>query len=67
MITLVWRALGANALARLAAGFLRFSCAEPNDRLQQALDFLPIALSRTDRIAKWLEERPQFRLAAPYV
>ncbi len=33
------------------AGFLRFSCAEPNERLQQAVYFIPVALSRTDRIA----------------
>ena len=58
--------LGGECFGAAGAGFLRFSCAEPNERLQQALDFLPVALSRKDRIAKWLEERPQFRLAAPY-
>ena len=48
------------------ADFLRFSCAEPNDRLQQAVDFIPVALSRTDRIAAYLETHPQFRLTTPY-
>jgi len=46
---------------------LRFSCAEPNDRLQAALDFIPTALGRLDRIASWLEERPHFRLQKQYV
>ena len=47
-------------------GFLRFSCAEPNDRLQQVVDFIPVALSRTDRIAAYLETHRQFRLTTPY-
>ena len=48
------------------AGFLRFSCAEPNDRLQQAVDFIPVTLSRPDRIAAYLESHPQFRLTTQY-
>jgi aspartate aminotransferase len=59
--------LGGECFGEAGGGFLRFSCAEPNDRLQQALDFIPVALSRTDRIAKWLDERPNFRLLTPYV
>ena len=47
-------------------GFLRFSCAEPNNRLKQALDFIPTAISRKDRLAAWLEQNPQYRLANPY-
>ena len=57
--------LGGECLGEAGAGFLRFSCAEPNDRLQQAVDFIPTALSRTDRIAAYLEN-PQFRLTTPY-
>jgi aspartate aminotransferase len=34
--------------------------------LQQALDFIPVAISRTDRLAKWLEQNPQHRLEKPY-
>lgn len=59
--------LGGECFGAAGAGFLRFSCAEPNDRLQQALDFLPVAISRTDRIEKWLDEQPKFRLQTPYV
>ena len=58
--------LGGECFGEAGGGFLRFSCAEPNDRLQQAVDFIPVALSRTDRIAAYLETHPQFRLTAPY-
>ncbi|MGD9854393.1 MAG: pyridoxal phosphate-dependent aminotransferase [Planctomycetaceae bacterium] len=58
--------LGGECFGGAGAGFLRFSCAEPNDRLQQALDFLPQALARTDRVAAFLEQRPAFRLTAEY-
>jgi aspartate aminotransferase len=58
--------LGGECFGQAGAGFLRFSCAEPNDRLQQALDFIPKAIARTDRLASWLEKNPQYRLAKPY-
>ena len=53
--------LGGECFGTAGQGFLRFSCAEPNERLQQAIDFIPVALSRTDRIATYLETRPHFR------
>ena len=58
--------LGGECFGDAGAGFLRFSCAEPNDRLQQALAFIPAALEREDRLAAWLEENPQHRLREPY-
>lgn len=58
--------LGGECFGEAGAGFLRFSCAEPNERLQQALDFLPVALSRKDRVAAYLETHPKFRLTTPY-
>jgi aspartate aminotransferase len=58
--------LGGECFGEAGAGFLRFSCAEPNERLQQALDFLPVALSRGDRVAAYLEKHPQYRLKSPY-
>jgi aspartate aminotransferase len=58
--------LGGECFGSAGQGFLRFSCAEPNDRLQQAIDFIPKALSRTDRVQAYLEAHPQFRLAKPY-
>jgi len=59
--------LGGECFGEAGGGFLRFSCAEPNDRLQQALDFIPVALSRQDRIDAWLTKHPEFRLKNDYV
>ena len=58
--------LGGECFGEAGHGLLRFSCAEPNDRLQQALDFLPVAISRTERVAAFLEKNPKFRLPAAY-
>lgn len=58
--------LGGECFGEAGAGFLRFSCAEPNDRLERAIDFIPVALSRTDRLAAWLDRNPGYRLGKPY-
>lgn len=58
--------LGGECFGDAGAGFLRFSCAEPNERLQQALAFLPTAIGRTDRVQAYLEKHPKFRLSQPY-
>ncbi|HEX5419884.1 MAG TPA: aminotransferase class I/II-fold pyridoxal phosphate-dependent enzyme [Gammaproteobacteria bacterium] len=58
--------LGGECFGEAGAGFLRLSCAEPNERLQRALDFIPEALSRTDRLEAWLARKPQYRLKEPY-
>jgi aspartate aminotransferase len=58
--------LGGECFGEAGGGFLRFSCAEPNDRLQQALEFIPQAIARRDRLASWLAANPQYRLAKPY-
>ena len=55
--------LGGECFGEAGQGFLRFSCAEPNDRLSQALEFLPVAFSRQDRVERYLKERPEYRLA----
>ena len=58
--------LGGECFGDAGHGFLRFSCAEPNERLQQALDFIPQALSRQNRVDAWLERYPHHRLTEPY-
>jgi len=58
--------LGGECFGEAGAGFLRFSCAETNERLQQALDFIPTALDRKDRLVLWLKQNPQYRLTKPY-
>jgi aspartate aminotransferase len=59
--------LGGECFGEAGAGFLRFSCAEPNERLQQAIDFLPLALGRVDRVRAYLDKNPKFALRTPYV
>ena len=38
--------LGGECFGEAGQGFLRFSCAEPDDRIDQAMEFLPKALDR---------------------
>ncbi len=54
--------LGGECFGPAGKGFLRFSCAEPDDRLVQAVAFLVEAVKRTDRVAKYLELNPKYRL-----
>jgi len=58
--------LGGECFGTAGGGFLRFSCAEPNDRLYQALEFLPVAFSRQHRVDRFLQQHPEYRLAASY-
>jgi aspartate aminotransferase len=58
--------LGGECFGEAGHGFIRFSCAEPNDRLRQAVEFLPVAFSQADRVAVYLETYPAYRLEAPY-
>jgi aspartate aminotransferase len=58
--------LGGECFGQAGAGFLRFSCAESNERLHRALEFIAKAIARRDRLASWLVKNPQYRLAEPY-
>lgn len=54
--------LGGECFGEAGRGFLRFSCAEPDERLVQAVRFFAEAVQRTDRVQRFLAERPQYRL-----
>jgi aspartate aminotransferase len=58
--------LGGECFGEAGRGFLRFSCAEPDERIDQAIAFLPGALERRDRVRRYLDANPQFTLAEPY-
>jgi aspartate aminotransferase len=58
--------LGGECFGEAGRGFLRFSCAEPDERIDQAMEFLPRALERTDRVGRYLEKNPQYKLGQPY-
>jgi aspartate aminotransferase len=55
--------LGGECFGPAGQGFLRFSCAEPDDRLRQAVAFFRDAVTRTDRVRRYLEANPKYRLA----
>jgi aspartate aminotransferase len=54
--------LGGECFGPAGQGFLRFSCAEPDDRLLRAVDFLEEAVTRLDRVNRYLQANPKYRL-----
>ena len=59
--------LGGECFGDAGGGFLRFSCAEPDERIDQAMAFLPMAIDRGDRVRRYLKLNPQYVLEKPYV
>ncbi len=55
--------LGGECFGPAGQGFIRFSCAEPDERLQAAVAFLAEAVTRADRVAAYLRANPKYRLA----
>jgi aspartate aminotransferase len=58
--------LGGECFGAEGAGFLRFSCAEPDERIDEAVRFLPGAFADEARAAAYLATHPEYRLARPY-
>jgi aspartate aminotransferase len=58
--------LGGECFGDAGAGFLRLSCAEPDDRLTAAIDFIAEAVTRRDAVATYLVDHPEYRLGRPY-
>ncbi|MHB1424941.1 MAG: pyridoxal phosphate-dependent aminotransferase [Gemmataceae bacterium] len=54
--------LGGECFGQAGQGFLRFSCAEPDERLRQAVAFLAEAVTRTERVEQYLRGNPRYRL-----
>jgi len=54
--------LGGECFGAAGQGFLRFSTAEADDRMLKAVEFLKVAITRTDRIEKYLTANPKYRL-----
>jgi aspartate aminotransferase len=53
--------LGGECFGTAGQGFLRFSCAEPDERLVAAVAFLAEAVKRTERVGRYLETHPRYR------
>jgi aspartate aminotransferase len=58
--------LGGECFGPAGRGFLRFSCAEPDERIEQAVQFLSEAWNRTERVKSFLSGHPQHRLTSHY-
>jgi aspartate aminotransferase len=58
--------LGGECFGPAGAGFLRFSCAEPDDQLRQAVEFIREAITRTERVDAYLAANSQHRLESDY-
>jgi aspartate aminotransferase len=54
--------LGGECFGAAGQGFVRLSCAEPDERLVEAVRFLADAATRTDRVARYLEGNAKHRL-----
>ncbi len=53
--------LGGECFGAAGAGFLRFSCAEPDERLVEAVKFFAEAITRVNRVNAYLEKNPKYR------
>jgi aspartate aminotransferase len=57
--------LGGECFGAAGDGFLRLSCAEPDERLRQAVAFIGEALGRRERIELYLSTHPEHRRSEP--
>ena len=58
--------LGGECFGEAGRGFLAVQLRRAHECLQQALDFLPVAIGRTDRVNAYLEKHAHFRLKSDY-
>jgi aspartate aminotransferase len=54
--------LGGECFGPAGQGFIRLSCAEPDERLKQAIAFLAEAVTRTEKVQRYLETNPKYRI-----
>jgi aspartate aminotransferase len=53
--------LGGECFGAAGQGFIRFSCAEPDERLIEAVKFFADAVTRTERVKKYLDDHAKYR------
>jgi aspartate aminotransferase len=53
--------LGGECFGEAGSGFLRLSCAEPDQRLVDAVAFIRDAVNRTERVRQYRESHPAYR------
>jgi len=54
--------LGGECFGAAGQGFIRFSCAEPDERLVEAVKFFADAVTRVDRVNQYLNAHPKYKL-----
>jgi aspartate aminotransferase len=55
--------LGGECFGPAGRGYIRFTTAEPDDRLVKAVRFFADAVTRTERVEAYLSANPKYRLA----
>lgn len=58
--------LGGECFGAAGQGFLRLSCAQPDERLRDAVAFIAEAVGREERVWAYLAEHEEYRLSEPY-
>lgn len=58
--------LGGECFGDAGRGFLRLSCAQPDDRIAAAVAFMNEAFKRADRVDSYLNGHPEHRLSGRY-
>ncbi|HEX3870109.1 MAG TPA: pyridoxal phosphate-dependent aminotransferase [Pirellulales bacterium] len=58
--------LGGECFGDAGAGFIRFSCAEPDDAILEAVAFFADAVQRKDRVDRYLGSHESYRLSGRY-
>jgi aspartate aminotransferase len=58
--------LGGECFGDAGKGFLRLSCAQPDDRIAEAFAFMAGAFKTQERVELYLKQYPDFRLAEQY-
>ena len=57
--------LGGECFGAAGAGYIRFSCAEPDERLVEAVAFFADAVTHADRVKNYLKANPKYRVEPP--
>jgi len=58
--------LGGECFGDAGRGFLRLSCAQPDERIAEAFAFMAEAFKKNDRVDAYLKAHPEFRLSERY-
>jgi aspartate aminotransferase len=58
--------LGGEAFGDAGKGFLRLSCAQPDERIAEAVGFMAEAFTRKNRVDDYLKNHPGYRLTEHY-